>query len=250
MPDGPTLYYSSILDGSTSHYGKKNCSVIFLGGCPLRCPWCYVPSLMTRSSSIPANVDFFVQHFRNQPQAEAVCITGGEPLDQGEAFVELCKALKAEGAAVNVETSGFFPDVLADALPYVDCVGMDVKTVFDVDAYHKITGSKGNPVALLSSVIRSIEAIRKSKWVFSEFRTTVVPGLTDKAEIVDAVSREVSWCDLYVLQQFRPDLELVDGLCQGLPQTPKETLLDLASVAKKHVKNVSIRTVDEGEIPV
>ena len=242
----PMLYYSSILDGSSTDYEGHTTSVIYLGGCPLRCPWCYVPALLSRSTSIPANIEFFVSHYRQQPEADAVCISGGEPTDQGEAFVELCKALKGEGAKIKVETSGFYPDVLIKALPFVDYVAFDVKSVLDIDSYYAVTGSRGNSFAIVTNVIRSIEALKRTAGVFKEFRTTVVPGLTDNAQTIDAITRELKIADLYVLQQFRPDLELVDGLFQGLAMTPKTVLMDLASVAKKNIPNVAIRTVDDG----
>jgi len=247
----PTLlYYSSILDGSNTYYPGKVCSVIFLGGCPLRCPWCYVPALMTRNNSIPAQVKFFVDHFREHSDSEAACITGGEPLEQGDAVLELCKALKEEGVLVKLETSGFFPDALASVLPFVDRISFDYKTALDLDSYFKATGARGSPLTIITNVIRSLEAVKKSSGIFKEFRTTIVPGLNDRPEIVEAIASNIPFADSYVLQQFRSDLELNDGLYQGLPSTSKELLLSLAGIAKKHVKNVSVSTIDEGEMKV
>lgn len=246
---GPTLYYSSILDGSTTHYPGKECAVIFLGGCPLRCPWCYVPALLSRNTCVTADVGFFADHYKHLAGCEAVCLTGGEPLEQGDAIVALCKALKAQGALMKVETSGFHPETLAAALPHLDYVSFDIKARLELDSYFRATGSRGSPLTLMTNIIRSIDLLKKSRKVFREFTTTIVPGLNDNAEAVAAIAAEIGpVADLYVLQQFRSDLELVDGLYQGLPSTPKEKLMALAEVAKKSAKAVAIRTTDDGEV--
>ena len=245
-----TLYYSSILDGSTSHYPAKNCTVIFLGGCPLRCPWCYVPALMDKSTCKPEDISFFLDHYRRQAQSQAVCITGGEPFDQAAGLTDLCKFLKQDGAKVKVETCGYFPDALARALPFIDYVALDIKTSLDSEAYSKMTGVRSNPLNLMMSVIRSMDVLKKNPRVFREVRTTVVPNFSDNPDIINSISKEAAWADLYVLQQFRSDLEMNDPMFLSIASTTKERLLELAQVAKKNVADVAIRTIDDGEIRV
>ncbi len=244
------LYHSSILDGSTGHYPDKICTVIFLGGCPLRCPWCYVPALMERRNSQAKDVQFFLDHYRTQPSAQAVCITGGEPFDQAAAVTELCRFLKQDGARVKIETCGYFPDALAKALPYVDYVALDIKARLDSEQYSQMTGTKSNPLNLMMSVIRSMDVLKNAPKVFREVRTTIIPGFTDNPEAIAAITREASWADLYVLQQFRCDLEMNDPLFNAISPPSKERLLELAAVAKRNVSDVAIRTTDEGEIRV
>ena len=244
------LYHSSILDGSTDHYPGKICTVIFLGGCPLRCPWCYVPALMERKNAKAEDISFFLDHYRRQPSSQAVCITGGEPFDQAAAVIDLCRFLKQDGAKVKVETSGYFPDALARALPYIDYVALDVKARLDSSEYSQMTGIKSNPLNLMMSVIRTMDMLKKSQRVFREVRTTIVPGFTDNPEAIAAITAEASWADLYVLQQFRSDLEMNDPLFLGIAPPSKDRMLELAQVAKKNVSDVAIRTTDEGEIRV
>ncbi|MFA6330066.1 MAG: radical SAM protein [Candidatus Micrarchaeia archaeon] len=244
------LYHSSILDGSTDYYPGKVCTVIFLGGCPLRCPWCYVPALMERRNTKPEDIQFFLDHYRTQAAAQAVCITGGEPFDQAAAVTDLCKFLSQDGAKVKVETCGYFPDALAKALPYVDYVALDVKAKLDSSQYSQMTGTKSNPLNLMMSVIRSMDVLKNSPDVFREVRTTIIPGFTDNPETIAAITKEASWADLYVLQQFRSDLEMNDPLFNAISPPSKDRLLELAQVAKKNVSEVAIRTTDEGEIKV
>lgn len=244
------LYHSSILDNSTDHYPGKIATVIFLGGCPLRCPWCYVPALMERKNTKPEDIQFFLDHYRRQPSAQAVCITGGEPFDQAAAVTDLCRFLSQDGAKVKVETCGYFPDALAKALPYIDYVALDIKARLDSEQYSQMTGTKSNPLNLMMSVIRTMDVLKKATGVFREVRTTIIPGFTDNPETIAAITKEASWADLYVLQQFRPDLEMNDPLFNAISPPSKDRLLELAEVAKRNVPAVAIRTTDEGEIKV
>jgi pyruvate formate lyase activating enzyme len=205
---------------------------------------------MERRNTKPEDLQFFLDHYRTQPSAQAVCITGGEPFDQAAAVTDLCKFLKQDGAKVKVETCGYFPDALAKALPYIDYVALDIKARLDSGQYSQMTGTKSNPLNLMMSVIRTMDVLKKSPKVFREVRTTIIPGFTDNPETIAAITSEAPWADLYVLQQFRSDLEMNDPLFNAMTPPSKDRLLELANVAKKNVSAVAIRTTDEGEIRV
>ena len=72
-----------------------------------------------------------------------VTLSGGEPLAQGEASVELLQACKENGFSTAVETCGHVaPDLLQKAAPYVDLFLWDIK---DTDsARHKQYTGFGN----------------------------------------------------------------------------------------------------------
>lgn len=72
-----------------------------------------------------------------------VTLSGGEPLAQGEAALELLKACKESGLSTAVETCGYVAsDLLQKAVPYVDLFLWDVK---DTDsARHKQYTGVGN----------------------------------------------------------------------------------------------------------
>lgn len=54
----------------------------------------------------------------------SISLTGGEPLCQGEAIVELAPLIKG---TIYLETNGTLPVELARVLPYIDVISMDIK---------------------------------------------------------------------------------------------------------------------------
>ena len=229
---------------STIDYPDKPCSVLFLGGCPFRCPFCQNPDLVLARDCREIEVDELVKRFEdNREFIDAITITGGEPLAQAKALKELCKKLKEKGFKVKIDTNGYYPEELEDILPLVDAVAMDLKTRLEPAEYKKATGFAGDAEELLKKVLQSIEVIKKFKG-FKEFRTTVVPGLNDSAEDVKSAASAVPFADKYAVQQFRSDFEVLDPAYKKVPNTAKEKLFELAAVAKAFVANVVVKTLD------
>lgn len=74
-----------------------------LTGCSLRCAWCDTAYSFYGGSD--ATIDEVVAKAESWP-ARRACVTGGEPLDQEEACVELMRRLLERGWDVVLETSG------------------------------------------------------------------------------------------------------------------------------------------------
>ncbi len=236
------LRYGSIIDFSDKDFPDHAASILLLGGCPFRCPYCYVPLLLSDEHCDEKSIDYFVEHFRkHSDEIEGVVISGGEPLQQANAVIELSKRLKEQGLLVKIETNGFYAGELSTLLKYVDYVAIDVKTKLEADAYKQITGYDGDKNLLIARVLQSLAFLQRSP-VTVEVRTTIVPTLNDSPEIVRNIAKHIKWADLYVLQQFRTDLALVDPELRKVGQTTKKKLKELASVAKKYVDKVEIRT--------
>ena len=73
-----------------------------------------------------------------------------------------------------------------------------------------------------------------------EFRTTVVPGLLDKADLM-ALGRELAGAKKYVLQQFRSIGPLLDPSLERRPPYPDEFLHQVAAQLKPYVATVEVR---------
>ena len=89
------------IQGEGTRAGRP-CVFVRLTGCPLRCVWCdtaYAFHEGTRRSA-----DEIVKTIETHP-TRLLCLTGGEPLAQPEAF-SLVARLLDEGWEVTVETSG------------------------------------------------------------------------------------------------------------------------------------------------
>jgi 7-carboxy-7-deazaguanine synthase len=74
-----------------------------LTGCPLRCVYC--DTAYAFHGGTVSDMDDVLREVGRHP-ARHVCVTGGEPLAQGEACRALLSALCERGYAVSLETSG------------------------------------------------------------------------------------------------------------------------------------------------
>jgi len=219
------LHFASLVDGDSSAYPRKRSSVLFLCGCPLACEFCPHPELLETASCGEEPTSFFACHLA-ETKPDAVVFAGGEPLMQGNALHELCMLLaKQQRLSVRIDTCGYYPEALADLLPFLSYVSLDIKTRLRQRDYAEITGFEGNPELLLSNVLRSLAFLEKlGSHVFKEFRFTVVEGENDGA--VEEVAKYVApYCDRFLV--------VGDDRNKSLP---------LAQAARKHVQNVALRT--------
>lgn len=253
------LRFASIIDWNATAFPGKIASVVYLAGCPLRCPWCYSGALVTAPSecSTEAPANFFLNHLLKQrDKCNAVVFGGGEPCEQGNALAGLCKRLRYEGFAVKIETSGYYPEALAELLPSVDFVSIDFKTRLEQSEYAKACGFEGNAELLLSNVLRSIaflETRGKQYGVEWEARTTIVPSLNDNVETIKEIARFAKNADSYALQAFEAgDRELVDPAFAQRGEPSREKMLELAAAAKEALggnANVLVR-VKKAEVKI
>jgi pyruvate formate lyase activating enzyme len=182
---------------STTDYPDRLCAVVFCQGCPWRCAYCHNPHLLPRrglSEISWADILAFLE--RRRGLLDAVVFSGGEATLQ-PALREAMRAVKALGFEVALHTAGIHPSRLAQILPLVDWVGMDIKTEFH--RYAALTGVPGSG----ERARQSMELILASG-VAHEFRTTVHPALLPPA-MLDRLADTLAAGGVrqYVLQAFR-----------------------------------------------
>jgi len=177
----------------------KLCSVLFLGGCNFRCPYCHNPELVEGGGGEGALQWEDVAAFLEQRRGwiDGVSITGGEPTLHADLPL-LCLRIRKMGFAVKLDTNGSRPRMLRLLLEkgLVDFVAMDLKT--SLERYPSLVR---RPVDT-GSIVESVEAILSSG-VEHEFRCTVVPGCVDLDDL-QSLARLIEGSSGLVLQQFRP----------------------------------------------
>ena len=231
---------------STVDWPGKLAAVVFLQGCNLRCPWCQNVDGVDPKGGKAADLKSTIEHIKGLKQViNSVVLTGGEPLLQPEACIELLKAAKSAGLSCAIETNGTDPQVIERLLPYLDLVTIDVKApLSDPKLYEKITGSVGI-LGLVQKIKKSLKLAIGSK-AEVEARTTVIPTLNDDEKIITRLADDIRGVDCLRLQQFRNQRTL-DPSFQKLPAPDREKLLKLARVVKrKGIKSVKIFTVEGG----
>jgi pyruvate formate lyase activating enzyme len=87
------INFAGIVDNSTVDYPGRLSAVIYLCGCPYRCPWCQNAELISNEGSCkPTEISYIVDRLKENFLIQAVCVTGGEPLMQ-EGTIELLEGI-------------------------------------------------------------------------------------------------------------------------------------------------------------
>jgi pyruvate formate lyase activating enzyme len=226
------LVKTSIVD-----YPGKVATVVFVGGCNFRCPYCYNTDLVLRPESLP---DIDVREVlrllaERQGFVDGVVITGGEPTLQAD-LADFLGEVKASGLAVKLDTNGYHPHSLQRLLQggLLDYVAMDVKA--PLGKYSLVAGRRVDA----KRIEDSIRLVLLSE-VEHEFRTTVVPGMVG-VEDVDAIAQSIAGARRYFLQQFRPSSTLAPQFTTRDPY-PATVLEEMADAARRWVANVTIRGI-------
>ena len=110
--------------------GKMACTIFFTG-CNFHCPYCHNSSLVLPEPDMTYMSEEEVLKFLKKRQGllDGVCITGGEPLLQGQNLISFMSQIKEMGYCVKLDTNGTFPELLKDICQsgLVDYVAMDIK---------------------------------------------------------------------------------------------------------------------------
>ena len=221
---------------SFSDWDGKLVSILFLGGCNYRCPFCQNYPLLIDEH--PKQVflwpEIAAQLKAKKQWIDGVVVSGGEPLLHPE-VLDLCARIKELGFPVKVDTNGSLPYVLMELVErrLVDYVALDIKTALD-ERYSKACGTKVET----GLVERTIDFLMKGR-LDHEFRTTLVPGLVGKPEIGSIVKR-IKGARKYALQQFVPDNARLEVFRKKKPYNLQQ-LQELSAIARPHVKELVIR---------
>lgn len=232
------MYVGGSVISSVEFHGNMSL-VFFMSGCPLTCRYCHNVELLDDTTEksfeeikheIDSSADFL----------DAVVISGGEPLMQTDALIEIFTYVRNIGLKTKLDTSGIYPDNLKRLLDLnlLDFVSLDVKTTFS--KYRKITGSNVG-----FQVKKSMELINADDNVQLEARTTYVPTLHTKKDIIN-LADEIE-ADIYTIQQFR-NKNVLDPALEDVEVPNPHNLEALAREVKSYFKGqVKIKSAEFGE---
>ncbi len=192
----------------------KVAAVLFLQGCPWRCPFCYNTHLQDISAEESIDEEaFFAFLEKRKGKLDAVVFSGGEPLVQNGLYEAMQKA-KSMGYTIGLHTGGFNPQALAKVLPLVDWVGFDIKAPFDEKHYQRAIGSQ----TPLNNILESLDMLIE-KGIPFETRTTCDPRLLTIEDIYTIAKQlKAKGIDNYHLQKYRPipsDMESTETMCNS-----------------------------------
>ena len=191
------LTAAGIVPFTTIDFPERLAAVIFLQGCPLRCPFCHNYALQKEGEPTRVSWTEVETFLRDRVgKIDGIVLSGGEPLKHKE-IIGLSKKIKALGYQVAIHTSGVYPATLKAVLPWVDWVGLDIKAPWE--KYPLLTGRQGMDVP----VRESLDILLRSGVDF-ECRTTCDPRYLTVDDIRnigrDLAARGVK---TYVMQAYR-----------------------------------------------
>ncbi len=204
-------------------YPDKIACTVFVAGCNFRCPWCYsrelvLPEKIKKQPCITEK-EFFDFLKSRQGLLEGVVVCGGEPC-LNKKLPRFVKKIKDLGYAVKIDTNGSNPDILKYLIDkrLIDYVAMDIKS--PKEKYQKITAKKLN----IKNIEKSILLLLENK-VDYEFRTTIIPGLLEKKDIIK-IANWINGAKKYYLQNFRPE-KTINSKFEKIKPYSQEYLLEI-----------------------
>jgi len=222
---------TSLLD-----YPDKISAIVWTVGCNFKCPFCYNLQLVKKSAECIDENEILSFLKKRKGLLEGISISGGEPLLQKDIEDFIIKIKKLD-YLVKIDTNGAFPDLLEKLIEekLVDYVAMDVKA--PKDKYHKLSGVKTD----IDKIEKSIKIIN-DKAADYEFKTTFVPGLLEKEDIIK-IAKWLKGSSKYYLQQFKTDVPLISNKLEKAVPYSKEYLYETLEAIKPYFKNCSLRGV-------
>jgi pyruvate formate lyase activating enzyme len=167
---------------SAADYPGKLAAVVFCQGCAWRCGYCHNPELRpARGAHQIAWAEVLAFLERRRELLDAVVFSGGEPTQQ-RGLAAAMRAVKAMGYLVGLHTAGIVPRRLAEVLPLLDWVGMDVKA--PCEAHERVTGKRGS-----ASRARASRELIRASGVACEFHTVAADSVSSFALVADRVDQ-------------------------------------------------------------
>jgi len=222
---------TSLLD-----FPDKISAIIWTMDCNFRCPFCYNKQIVLGEANRIPDEEIFSFLEKRKGLLEGLVISGGEPLLQDD-IISFAEKVKKLGYPIKLDTNGSCPEKLKELIDkkLVDYIAMDVKA--PKNKYNELTGTKTD----ISKIEESIEII-KSDAPDYEFRTTFVPNLLKKEDIVE-IAKWLDGAKRFYLQQFKNETPLIFFKLNSFAPYSKEYFDETLNEIKPFFKNCYIRGV-------
>lgn len=219
--------------------------VMFWAGCNIKCPYCHNSTLIPINSGTEVTLQYLDQHLSQGmtpvPSLDAVVFTGGEPLLQPDEVIMAAKLVKQYDLKLMLDTNGTLWNAAEKVLEtgLIDRVALDVKSPLNPTAFGKLSQVPKMAETYVAS-IKQVIKLCNELGIPIEARTTVAHGVSDEEPNIRAIAQEIKGkVDVYYLQQFDNQGDVLDPLLKIQDPPKKEKLIELAKAA-----------IDEGIEPV
>jgi pyruvate formate lyase activating enzyme len=183
-------------------YPATVATVLFFGGCNLRCPYCHNPAIVDAETGI-ADQSEEIWQFLEERKAliQGVVFSGGEPTIHA-GIAERADEMRHRGYRIKLDTNGLLPEAIQRIAP--DYLAVDLKT--DPEKYATLLRAPYRDVKQRLS--DSLDSVRRMGDA-AEVRITVAPGIIDSQDI-DALLPLLKGVAKVFLQQPNPRAKMLD----------------------------------------
>lgn len=216
------------IEGEGIFVGKKTLFIRF-SGCHLKCRWCDTKYALPLDSGTDYQIDeikdLIIKEL--QPFTYKVNFTGGEPLLQTEAVIELADFVKKQtNVETYLESSCFDSELFSKVLPYIDICKIEFKTddskVVEDEEYDN----------LILNEIKCLElAVESNKATYIKIVVTNSTNLESFKNLVYNISEKIKPSDI---------LGLIIQPSFGIDQPTVNKLLDTYDIVQPMFPEVRI----------
>jgi organic radical activating enzyme len=201
------------IEGEGVLFGTKT-MFVRMAGCPLRCHWCDT----TYAIPMDSGNDYSIEEVEElifeslQPNTYKVNFTGGEPLVQHKAIIELAKFVRQKGIRTYLESACYDYARFSKVLPYIDICKIEFKLrdskVVDDKHYDNLLKNELECLKL---------AVSSGKTAFIKIVVTNSSSIKEFTELVHKVFREAKPTDVagFIIQPSHevdePTLDVLFG---------------------------------------
>ena len=204
-------------------YPGRIAATVFLCGCNFKCPWCYsselvLPEKIKKQPKISER-EFFKYLKDRKKLLDGLVLCGGEPTINKK-LPSFIKKIKKMGFLIKLDTNGSDPKILKKLIDekLIDYVAMDLKG--PKERYSEFSGRKVD----VKKIQKSIDILKENK-VDYEFRSTIVPSLHTKEDVIE-MAKWIRGAKRYYLQNFRPE-KTIDPKFEKIKNYSQEYLLEI-----------------------
>ena len=232
-----TLVYGNLISKNVDPIEKKPLYHFYPGsrafsiatpGCNFRCAWCqnWQISQMPREMEMPIRKRVMPEEIVAEAVrtgSDSIAYTYSEPTIFFEYSYDIARLAQEEGLKNVYVTNGFMTPEMLDMIgPYLDAANVDIKA-FREEPYRTLMGGKLEPV--LESC-----RIMKSKGIWLEITTLIVPGMNDDieelSELASFIKEDLGPETPWHLSRFYPQYKMTDR-----PPTSEKILNQTKAIA-------------------
>ncbi|HJR84252.1 MAG TPA: 7-carboxy-7-deazaguanine synthase QueE [Nitrososphaeraceae archaeon] len=181
------------IEGEGIFVGKKTLFIRF-SGCHLKCKWCDTKYALPLDSGTEYQIDEIEDLILRelQPFTYKVNFTGGEPLLQTDALIELAGFIKKQTSLKTyIESSCFDSELFSKVLPYIDICKIEFKT-----ADSKVVDNKDYDNLLLNEIKCLELAVESNKTTYIKIVVTHSTHLDSFKNLVYNISKKIKPSDI------------------------------------------------------